>query len=204
MTLKEKLTTVQRLLVVPKSKTNKFGGFNYRSLEDIQAALKAYEEELKILFILSYDVRLIGTYVYVVATVTAHDLETTETLEASAPARDGIEKKGMDAAQVTGCACSYAAKRAYAGLLNIDDEADVDSMDNRDSGKSDTSSLILRLSSMCEERNIGISDFCAVLYGAKPDKCTGDQLRAAIDRFDAAANKYRERKNAATEEIPMS
>ena len=201
MTLKEKLLDIQVKLNVPKGKENKFGGFMYRSLEDIQAALKGYEEAHKVLFVLTYDARLVGDYVYIVATVKALDTESDEVLEASAPARDAIDKKGMDAPQVTGTASSYAAKRAYAGLLNIDDEVDTDALDNRQSGGN--ASLIVRLSGMCEKENIDVSDFCQVSFGKKPNECGGEQLRAAIDRFQNAASYYKKQKQKAAEEIPM-
>ncbi len=202
MTLKEKLLDIQLKLNVPKNKENKFGGFMYRSLEDIQAALKDYEEAHKVLFTLTYDVRLVGDYVYIVATVKAIDTERDEVMEVSAPARDAIDKKGMDAPQVTGTASSYAAKRAYAGLLNIDDEVDTDGLDNRQ--KNDNGSLIVKLSAMCEEKNIDVSDFCRTVYeGRTPNECSGEQLRAAIDRFQNAVGLYKKMKNAASEEIPM-
>lgn len=199
--MKDKLLDIQVKLNVPKSKENKFGGFMYRSLEDIQAALKGYEEAHKVLFLLTYDVRLVGDYVYIVATVKAMDTESDEVLEASAPARDAIDKKGMDAPQVTGTASSYAAKRAYAALLNIDDEVDTDALDNRQSAGN--ASLIVKLSGMCEKENIDVSDFCQVVYGKKPNECGGEQLRAAIDRFKGAVDVYQKRKQAASEEIPM-
>lgn len=202
MTLKEKLLDIQVKLNVPKSKENRFGGFMYRSLEDIQAALKGYEEAHKVLFLLTYDVRLVGDFVYILATVKAMDTESDEVIESSAPARDAIDKKGMDAPQVTGTASSYAAKRAYAGLLNIDDEVDADALDNRQNGNN--ASLIVKLSGLCEEENIDISDFCQIVYGGrKPNECSGDQLRAAIDRFAGAVDLYRKRKQTTSEEIPM-
>lgn len=44
----------------------------------------------------------------------------------SAYAREASEKKGMDEAQVTGTASSYARKYALNGLFCIDDTKDPD------------------------------------------------------------------------------
>ena len=52
------------------------------------------------------------------------------TIEASAYAREALDKKGCDQSQVTGMASSYARKYALCGLFDIDGENDPDSMDN--------------------------------------------------------------------------
>jgi len=52
-----------------------------------------------------------------------------ETITASAYAREAENKKGMDEAQVTGAASSYARKYALNGLLAIDDGKDPDSQE---------------------------------------------------------------------------
>jgi hypothetical protein len=52
-----------------------------------------------------------------------------ETITASAYAREAESKKGMDEAQVTGAASSYARKYALNGLLAIDDGKDPDSQE---------------------------------------------------------------------------
>ena len=66
---------------------------------------------------------------YVKATATLSDGESK--VETTAFAREDWEKKGMDGAQVTGAASSYARKYALNGLFAIDDTKDADSHDNR-------------------------------------------------------------------------
>ena len=67
---------------------------------------------------------------YVVATATF--VFGNESISVSAGAREEREKKGMDAAQITGSASSYARKYALNGLLLIDDCKDPDTRDNRE------------------------------------------------------------------------
>jgi len=71
---------------------------------------------------------LIGDRFYVKATATITDGK--EQLSTSAYARESLDKKGMDASQVTGATSSYARKYALNGLLAIDDTKDADTMDN--------------------------------------------------------------------------
>ncbi len=52
-------------------------------------------------------------------------------ISCAAYAREEEIKKGMDGAQVTGAASSYARKYALNGLFCIDDTKDADTMDNR-------------------------------------------------------------------------
>lgn len=64
--------------------------------------------------------------VYVQATVVFHCGE--EQLEVKAFAREAASKKGMDEAQITGAASSYARKYALAGLFLLDDNKDPDAL----------------------------------------------------------------------------
>ena len=64
--------------------------------------------------------------------------------EAVKPHLESLNKKGMDEAQVTGSASSYARKYAVSSLLLLDDNQDIDSQDNTSKGmtiKSEKSSL---------------------------------------------------------------
>ena len=58
-------------------------------------------------------------------------VDEKESYETSAYAELATDKKGMDAAQVTGATSSYARKTALSGLLAIDNNADPDSFDIR-------------------------------------------------------------------------
>jgi len=55
---------------------------------------------------------------------------TDEHIESVAYAREAVSKKGMDEAQITGSASSYARKYALCGLLLIDDNKDPDTQNN--------------------------------------------------------------------------
>jgi hypothetical protein len=159
MSLYEKLHKIQQALKVPKDAVNKFGNYNYRTAESILRAFKDKNEELnlglaliltdEIVFIQSpseitripdekdsnSNIKTSGRF-YVKATAvlsngTVTDFENNqiETITASAYAREAENKKGMDEAQVTGAASSYARKYALNGLLAIDDGKDPDSQE---------------------------------------------------------------------------
>lgn len=129
-----KLQAIQSELFVPKGKKNEFGGFNYRSCEDILKVLKPLLTKHKCALFLNNRVISAGDRTYVDVTATLADCEGSGTIEVTAQAREPMSKKGMDEMQVTGAASSYARKYALAGLLCIDNEKDADTMDNRDEG----------------------------------------------------------------------
>lgn len=128
-----KLALIQAELFVPKGKTNEFGGFNYRSCEDILKQLKPLLTKNKCSLFMNNAIEQSANTdkSWVVATVTLIDLESGEQLSASAQAREPFAKKGMDDMQITGAASSYARKYALAGLFAIDNERDSDAQDNR-------------------------------------------------------------------------
>lgn len=150
MNMKE-LIEIQNRLNAPKSRRNDFGKYNYRSAEDILKAAKPILKELGCVLLLSDEVKEVGnaytfntqendsrsgkssasayngTRVYVVATATIINSEGDK-LSVQGMAREEVAKKGMDAAQVTGAASSYARKYALNGLFAIDDGTDADSL----------------------------------------------------------------------------
>ena len=127
------LQAIQSELKAPKSQFNSFGGYKYRSCEDILEALKPVLAKYQAAVLLSDTVELVGDRIYVKATAT---LKTeNETISVTAFAREAEEKKGMDSAQITGSASSYARKYALNGLFGIDDTKDADTMDNREQPK---------------------------------------------------------------------
>ena len=128
----EKLVNIQSKLKAPKSQLNKFGNYKYRNCEDILEALKPLLSETGLFLVINDDITLIGDRFYVKATATVSD--GTNTISATAYAREAADKKGMDASQVTGAASSYARKYALNGLFCIDDTEDADS-DNKETDK---------------------------------------------------------------------
>lgn len=120
----ETLSAIQTELSAPKGQFNKFGGYAYRSCEDILEALKPLLKKHKACVTISDDIVMVGDRVYVKATATLTADE--ESITATAYAREAEDKKGMDSAQVTGSTSSYARKYALNGLFAIDDNKDPD------------------------------------------------------------------------------
>lgn len=119
-----KLTDIQNELKAPKNQYNKFGGYAYRSCEDILEAVKPLCKKHGCEVLMSDDIVLVGDRFYVKATCSFFDGERTTTTTAFA--REELAKKGMDAAQVTGAASSYARKYALNAMFLIDDNKDAD------------------------------------------------------------------------------
>ncbi|HBA5533149.1 TPA: ERF family protein [Escherichia coli] len=120
--LHKKLWTVQQTLNAPKNQRNNFGGYNYRSAEDILEAVKPLLQSITLT--VSDEIVLIGNRYYVKAMATLSDGE--DEIAATAYAREEESKKGMDASQLTGATSSYARKYALNGLFCIDDARDPD------------------------------------------------------------------------------
>ena len=118
----ESLAKIQQALRVPKAHFNQFGGFHYRSCEDILEAVKPLLG--KATLTLTDEVILLGDRHYVKAT--AMYREGNMELSVSAWARENLTRKGMDPAQITGACSSYARKYAMAGLFCLSDGPDPD------------------------------------------------------------------------------
>lgn len=127
-----KLLKIQGALNVPKSNYNKFGGFNYRSCEDILEGLKPILAEHKAVVAITDEIVQIGERYYVKATAELIDAENGSVVSTTAYAREEETKKGMDASQITGSASSYARKYALNGLFAIDDTRDADDPNNHE------------------------------------------------------------------------
>lgn len=139
----KELIDIQNRLNVPKNRNNDFGHYKYRSAEDILAAVKPLLKENGCVLLLSDEIvergaaytyntqgkngtaSYQGTRIYVEATATLIN-STGEKITVKGLAREDIAKAGMDLAQVTGSASSYARKYALNGLFAIDDTADAD------------------------------------------------------------------------------
>lgn len=125
MEIFKKLREVQNELKAPKERLNKFGGYAYRSCEDILNAVKPLLEKNGLAIILSDDVVQIGDRFYIKSTATLYS-EDGENIKNTAYAREPLAKKGADESQITGASSSYARKYALAGLLAIDSTEDAD------------------------------------------------------------------------------
>lgn len=127
--MNDKLVKIQSELKAPKAQRNNFGNYNYRSCEDILEAVKPLLKEYGLWLTLSDSVVNVGTHNYIQTNATLSDGESVITV--TALAREAETKKGMDDAQITGAASSYARKYALNGLFAIDDTKDADTQDNR-------------------------------------------------------------------------
>ena len=94
------LNRIQKELKAPKGQFNKFGGYRYRSCEDILEAVKPLLGTA--VLTLSDDIIGEGGRVYVRATATLRDGNESTTVTAFA--READTKKGMDESQITGTA----------------------------------------------------------------------------------------------------
>lgn len=126
ITIYGKLLAIQSELNAPKNQKNTFGGYNYRSCEDILEAVKPLLKKHNVTLILSDSMKETNNRVYVEATARLIDIDTQEFVFNTAYAREEETKKGMDGSQVTGASSSYARKYALNGLFCIDDNKDSD------------------------------------------------------------------------------
>ena len=120
----EKLINVQKALKAPKNQRNNFGGYNYRSCEDILEAVKPLLAKEGLLLTITDEVFEVGGRVYVRAVAEVTD--GGKSYSVAGFAREEETRKGMDASQITGAASSYARKYALNGLFLIDDTKDAD------------------------------------------------------------------------------
>lgn len=134
----KELIDIQNELKVPKNQKNTFGNYNYRSCEDILEAVKPLLFKHNCLLNISDDIVLIGERIYVKATASLM-FSDGKHVSSCGFARESETKKGMDDAQITGSASSYARKYALNGLFAIDDTKDSDSTNTH--GKTDISEV---------------------------------------------------------------
>lgn len=122
--LNEALVSVQSKLKAPKGQYNSFGKYKYRSCEDILEAVKPLLAEVGCTLRISDEIIQVGERIYVKATAVFSNGDAQYAV--TALAREAETKPGMDAAQITGAASSYARKYALNGLFCIDDTKDAD------------------------------------------------------------------------------
>ena len=119
------LQNIQQELKAPKEQRNDFGKYNYRSCEDILLAVKPLLAKNNCVIVLTDSIIEVGGRNYVEATAILSS-GTLGSFQVKAFAREADTKKGMDEAQITGSASSYARKYALNGMFAIDDNKDAD------------------------------------------------------------------------------
>lgn len=122
-----KLAMIQQEVKVPKSQYNSFGGYKYRSAEQIESIVKPICMKYgTVLFLSDETYESEAGWHYVEAKATLVDISDERSISVTASAREQEAKKGMDASQITGTASSYARKYALSGLFLLDDVKDAD------------------------------------------------------------------------------
>ena len=119
-----KLTELQKSVKAKKNLYNAFGGFYYRSAESILESVKPLLDEDATIY-LTDELVILGAELAIKSTAVYKDGYIA--VNASAWAVVDLNKKGMDKAQATGAATSYARKYALGALLLLDDGQDNDS-----------------------------------------------------------------------------
>lgn len=137
LNIKQKLVQIQNELKAPKGRKNTFGGYKYRSCEDIMEAVKPLLRKYAVMLTIRDEVDHVGDRYYIKAIAYLEDTESDGFYSVAAYAREDDQKKGMDAAQVTGASSSYARKYALNGLFLIDDtkDADTDEFQRENAGR---------------------------------------------------------------------
>lgn len=122
--MNKKIIELQAKVKANKNLYNSFGGFSYRSAEGILESVKPLLTELGLTLTLSEDLTQVGGELAVKSIAVLSDGNSTTAVTAWAVV--DLNKKGMDKAQATGAATSYARKYALCGLLLLDDGQDND------------------------------------------------------------------------------
>ena len=134
----KELQMIQSVLKAPKGQFNKFGGYKYRSCEDIVEAVKPLLKTYECVLTMSDDLVLIGDRYYIKATATLINKEWKQIIT-TGYAREEESKKWMDGSQITWSSSSYARKYALNGLFAIDDGVDSDSTNKWEEKKEEKS-----------------------------------------------------------------
>ena len=124
--VENKLLEIQSRLFVPKGQTNTFGGYNYRSCEDIEKVIKPLCMEYNCVLRFWDTIQEFGDRIFLKANLQLFDLESRTNVMSYGWAEIAKDRKGMDPAQVCGSCASYARKYALAAMFLIDNEKDPD------------------------------------------------------------------------------
>ena len=175
------LQLIQAELKAPKGQTNDFGKYKYRSCEDILEAVKPLLKKHDCVLTLSDEMIEVGGRVYVKATANFVHVGKGM-IEVTACAREAETKKGMDDAQITGAASSYARKYALNGLFCIDDTKDADATNQHGKEKE-----YKNPHEDASKKNEAVKDtFKARLNGAK----SMEELDSAMKECEACFNTW--------------
>lgn len=168
----KRLLEIQQKLKAPKAQFNDYGGYQYRSCEDILEAVKPLLKEQNLILTLKDELIAIDGRFYIKAIAQLWDENGKELTHTTAIAREPESKKGMDEAQITGATSSYSRKYALNGLFAINDVKDPDAINKH--GKENE----------LEEKNANI--VCPV--------CGKKTTSGALEHWGMCASCYKENK----------
>lgn len=186
----KELIEIQALLKAPKDQYNDFAKFKYRSAESILEALKPLLIERGCILTITDDVINLGERYYIKATATISCGK--ETVSVTAYAREAAEKKGYDAAQLTGSCSSYARKYALNGLFLIDDAKDIDSDNSSDTRPEVKEVKISDIKSAKQEPDVELQAAIIEIQSSK----TVESLKSVAENYKSIYGKIASYKEA--------
>lgn len=128
MKVQDALLKIQIELKAPKNQYSQFGGYNYRSCEDILDAVKPLLKETECYLTFDSEMFNMDNRYYMKVTAMLNDKEGG-IIGCVGIAREPVQPKAkMDECQATGCAITYAKKYALSALFAIDDTLDSDQL----------------------------------------------------------------------------
>jgi len=136
MTLIEKLIDIQVNLKSKKTRFNKFGGYHFRSAEDILEACKPFLDKHKVCITIRESIILESAYPILKSTATI--IDGNDSISAVAIVGIDENQKGMQMPQKFGSASSYAKKYALGNLLLLDDTQDSDAINKHGKSEKET------------------------------------------------------------------
>lgn len=114
--LKKKLSLIQSDIKVAKSQFNSYGGYAYRSADDIYNGVKPYLTAYGCALVISDCLEQVGDNVYLRADVSLCDCDSDDIITVHGYARESIHGN-MSGDQMTGTDSSYARKNALTALF---------------------------------------------------------------------------------------
>lgn len=135
--INKKLMSIQSELKAPKNQFSKFGGYHYRSAEDILDALKPLLKKYECTVRINDEIKQVGEFTFIESKCTFSDGKVF--LQTKAQAGIDVTKQKMDLSQKFGSASSYARKYALNGMFLIDDVKDADTDEHQKQVSNQTS-----------------------------------------------------------------
>lgn len=174
------LAHVQNELRAPKDAYNSFGKYSYRNAESILRTAKPICEQNGIVLTLSDKPVLVGDWHYIESTATATLVQDpTQQVSVATSVRESTSRAGMDSAQITGGAVSYARKYALCGLLAIDDgRADPDASNHHAAQKEAPSMVCSECGQPIKDEVVDGTTYEAKRWAAQSMKKYGQPLCA--------------------------